>query len=215
MRWEKRKNLKENCQMCETSQCDTKSFIQIIAQHVWKDFICQIFDAILFTSFDNRDIFKFSIWTTLAGHHLGYEEYMRKNFLVTITFPLLVNVANVYFFFKVIMPTRYLWFNMPSKSSNNFHFTGVGHIWEAGFWWQKSTPFFLKITQLFLKMTPIFFHMNRIWPASSNRCGDSWAALTKREKWLGLESTEGTWLHFGKIPFICCLGGSVPPTSVS
>ena len=82
---------------------------------------------------------------------------MRKNFLVTITFPLLVNVANVYFFFKVIMPTRYLWFNMPSKSSNNFHFAGVGYIWKAGFRQQKMTPFFLKSAPLFLKMNPIFF----------------------------------------------------------
>ena len=110
-------------------------FIQIFAGQVWrKKLFGRYLMQFLLTSFDNRDIFKFSIWTTLAGHHLGYEEYMRKNFLVTITFPLLVNVANVYFFFKVIMPTRYLWFNMPSKSSNNFHFAGVGHIWEAGFW---------------------------------------------------------------------------------
>ena len=160
----------------------------------------------LFTSFDKRDMFKFPIWTTLAGHHLGYEEYMRKNFLVTITFPLLVNVANIYFFFKVIMPAR-----CRQRALITFFFAGVGHIWEA-WWWGEFRK--QKMTLFFYILTP-FFCINRIWPASSNRCGDYWAALTKREKWLGLESTEGIWLHLGKIPFICCLGGSVPFTSVS
>ena len=96
---------KDNCQNCET--CDTKSFYPDFCRaglenNLFGRYLMQF----LLTSFDNRDIFKFSIWTTLAGHDLGYEEYMRKNFLVTITFPLLVNVANVYFFFKVIMPAR-------------------------------------------------------------------------------------------------------------
>ena len=168
----------------------------------------------LFTSFDNRDIFIFSIWTTPAGHHLGYEEYMRKNFLVTITFPLLVNVANIYFFFKVIMPQDIGDLTYRQRAPITFILRGLGIFEKLGSDNNRWPHFFDILTPFFYILTPIFY-MNRIWPALSNRCGDYWAALTKREKWLGLGSTEGTWLRLGKIPFICCLGGSVPCTSAS
>ena len=45
--------------------------------------------------------FKYSNSTTSVGHPLGYDEYMRKNFIITITFPTLANVANIYFYLKV------------------------------------------------------------------------------------------------------------------
>ena len=50
---------------------------------------------------------------------------MRKNFLASITFPLLANLANIYFFVKVIMPAEgywywywYTYFWIPSKTKN-------------------------------------------------------------------------------------------------
>ena len=40
--------------------------------------------------------FKYSNSTTSIGHPLGYEEYMMKNFIASITFPTLANLANIY-----------------------------------------------------------------------------------------------------------------------
>ena len=110
----------------------------------------------LFTSFDNRDIIKFSIWTTHAGHHLGYEEYMRKNFLATITFPLLANVANIYFFFKVIMPQDIGDLTYRQRAPITFILRGLGIFQKLGSDNNRWPHFFDILTPFFYILTPFF-----------------------------------------------------------